>query len=139
MSHFTRFRTRLTDAAVLAAALAEVGYQAEVHDEPQVLYGYRGDPRPERAEVIVRRRDIGSASNDIGFARHADGAFEAIISEYDRRRHGDVWLARVSQAYGRAAVLRYAHENGYDIQADVAERDGTRRLTLRRVGYSSGT
>jgi hypothetical protein len=70
MSHFTRVRTTLRDPEVLAAALREAGYpQAEVHDEPQVLYGYHGDARPERAEVIIRRQHIGQASNDIGFAR----------------------------------------------------------------------
>ena len=138
MSHFTRMRTRLRDAGMLAAALAEVGYrQAEVHDEPQVLYGYRGDARPERAEVIVRRAHIGAASNDIGFARGPDGSFEAIISEFDRRRHDGRWLARLTQAYGHAAALKYAREHGYDVMADETERDGTRRLTLRRPAWSS--
>jgi Protein of unknown function (DUF1257) len=133
MSHFTRVRTKLHDAAVLRAALAEVGYRnVEVHDEPQVLYGYRGDARPERAEIIVRRAYVGSMSNDIGFARQPDGSFEAIISEFDRRRHDQRWVARLNQAYGHAAALKYATEHGYEVLTDQAERDGTRRLTLRR-------
>jgi hypothetical protein len=133
MSHFTRMRTKLRDAGVLAAALAELGYRyTEVHDEAQVLYGFRGDARPERAEVIVRRQHIDGASNDIGFARQPDGTFEAIISEYDRHRHDEGWLARLTQAYGHAAALKYATEHGYDVLTDETERDGTRRLTLRR-------
>jgi hypothetical protein len=126
-------RTTLRDAGLLTVALAELGYQdVEVHDDPQALYGYRGDARPQRAEIIVRRKHVGRASNDIGFARQPDGTFEAIISEYDRNQHGQQWLARLAQAYGHAAALKYAEDHGYDVQADVAERDGTRRITLRR-------
>jgi hypothetical protein len=134
MSHYTRIRTRLQDAALLAAALKEVGYSAaEVHDEPQPLYGYRGDVRPESAEVIVRRKHVGSASNDIGFARQADGCFEAVISDYDRHRHDERWLALLTQAYGHAAALQYARDHSYDVLTDQSDRDGTRRLTLRRL------
>ena len=103
-----------------------------MHDEPQVLYGWRGDARPERAEVIIRREHIGQASNDIGFARQPDGSFEAVISEYDRRRHDTQWLAGLRRAYGHAAALKYAADHGFDVVADQAEQDGTQRLTLRR-------
>lgn len=134
MSHYTRVRTKLSDATLLAAALKEVGYAAaEVHDEPQQLYGYRGDARPERAEVIVRRKHVGSASNDIGFARQADGSFEAIISSYDRQRHGQQWLGQLTQAYGHVAALQYASDHGYEVLTDKPEQNGTRRLTLRRL------
>ncbi|MFC5753714.1 DUF1257 domain-containing protein [Actinomadura rugatobispora] len=134
MSHFTRVRTALREPDLLAAALAAVGFgEVEVHDAPQTLYGYRGDARPERAEVIVRRRHVGSASNDIGFARRGDGAFEAIVSEYDRTRYGAAWLTEVARAYGYAATVRYAETHGFEIATDEVDRDGTRRITLRRT------
>jgi hypothetical protein len=133
MSHFTRVRTTLRDPHVLASALAELGFpHVEVHDTPQALYGYLGDQRPQRAEVVVRRRHIGRSSNDIGFARQPDGTFDAVISEFDRRTYGAAWLARVTQAYGHTAALSYAASHGYDIVADDIDQDGTRRLTLRR-------
>lgn len=133
MSHFTRVRTSLRDAEVLAAALRRMGFaQVEAHEQPQTLYGYRGDPRPERAEVIVRRQYIGQASNDIGFARQPDGTLEAIISAYDRSRYNAKWLAKLTQEYGHAAALGYAETHGYEIATDQVEQDGTRRLTLRR-------
>ena len=134
MSHYTRVRTKLSDATLLIAALNEVGYPTvEVHDRPHSLYGYQGDLRPESAEVIVRRKHIGSASNDIGFARQTDGSFEAIISDFDIRRYDRRWLDRLTQSYGHAAALRYAHDHGYEVLTDASEKDGTRRLTLRRV------
>ena len=132
MSHYTRVRTKLNDATLLVAALNELGYPAaEVHGQPQQLFGYQGDRRPERAEVIVRREHIGSASNDIGFARQADGSFEAI--GFDAHRHDAHWLDRLTQSYGHAAALRFARDHGYEVLTDASESNGTRRLTLRRV------
>jgi hypothetical protein len=134
MSHFTRVRTALRDVDVLVAALKEVGLgQVEVHDVPQTLYGYRGDAREEKAEVIVRRRYIDRLSNDLGFVRGQDGSFDAIISGYDRRRFDAAWMARLTRAYGRAAALAYAEAHGYEVDTDEIEEDGTLRLTLRRV------
>jgi hypothetical protein len=134
LSHFTRIRTQLRDPEILVAALREVGQRhVEVHDQPQTLYGYRGDARPEKAEVIIRRRHVGSASNDIGFARQPDGSFEAIISEFDRSTYNAGWLAKLAQSYGYAATLRYAATHGYEVDTDELQQDGTRRLTLRRT------
>ena len=133
MSHFTRVRTKLRDPELLVKALASVGFTTvEAHDSPQTLYGYQGDARPERAEVIIRRRHIGRLSNDIGFRRREDGGFEAIISEYDRSRYDQAWLTKVARAYGHAAALRYADENGYEVDSDVVAENGERRLVLRR-------
>lgn len=135
MSHFTRVSTRLRDPQLLVEALAAVGYpQVEVHEAAQPLYGYQGDPRPERAEIVVRREHIGQASNDIGFAGRPDGSFEAVISSFDRGRHGEAWLSELTQAYGRAATLRYAEAHGFEVDTDQLEENGTRRLVLRRVG-----
>ena len=134
MSHFTRVRTALREPDLLAAALTAVGFaEVEVHDTPQTLYGYLGDARPERAEVIIRRRHLGRSSNDIGFVRRADGTFEAIVSQYDRDRYGAAWLEEVARAYGYAATVRYAETHGFEIATDEVDRDGTRRITLRRA------
>lgn len=133
MSHFTRMRTALRDADLLAAALREVGCAAvEVHDSAQKVHGWGGQTR--KAEVIVRRRSLpAGAMADIGFARQRDGTFEAVLDSMDRQRLGTQWLPRLNQAYGHAAALKYARDQGYEVVTDEAERDGTRRLTLRRI------
>lgn len=133
MSHFTRLRTALKDADLLVAALRQHGFDTvESHPTAQPLYGYQGDVRPERAEVIVRREHIGALSNDIGFAKAADGSFQAIISEFDRSAYDEAWLTGLTQAYGYAAAVRYADQQGLQIVEDETAGDGTRRLTLRR-------
>jgi hypothetical protein len=135
MSHFTTMTTQITDPDALRAALADVGYRdVEVHDEAQPLYGYRGDVRADRAHVIVRRRYIGRASNDIGFRRESDGHFLAVISEYDRRKHNEAWLGRVNARHAYHATSATLAEQGFHIADETVEEDGTVRLVLRRVG-----
>ncbi|MEK6718292.1 MAG: DUF1257 domain-containing protein, partial [candidate division NC10 bacterium] len=91
MSHFVECRTQIRDLSALCQALQELGWadsEIEVHAAPVPLYGYQGDERPERGEVVIRREFVGEASNDIGFARQPDGTYLAIISEYDQRSRG---------------------------------------------------
>ncbi|ADD44913.1 DUF1257 domain-containing protein [Stackebrandtia nassauensis] len=134
MSHFTRVRTTLTDTATLAAALRELGFaEVEVHDTAQALHGHRGDVRPETAEVIVRRQHLGIASNDLGFARREDGSYEAIVSEFDRRKYGEAWMKKLLSTYGYLTAVAFAEQHGFAIATDEVETEGTRRLTLRRT------
>lgn len=133
MSHYTRVRTALKDPDILVRALADVGFgNVERHAEAQALIGYQGDKRPQTAEIIVRRKHIGQASNDIGFARRGDGTFEAIIGDFDRRQYGRPWLDRLAHAYGRRATLRFAAEHGYAVEEQVEQ--GRTRILLRRAG-----
>jgi hypothetical protein len=92
------------DRRLLLAALAEIGF-ADVEEGDQLpLYGYQGDRRPEAAEIVVRRRLIGAASNDLGFARTSLG-YVPIISEYDERTLlAGQFLPRLRTAYGEAVV-----------------------------------
>ena len=133
MSHYTRVRTTLRDAEVLAEALKEVGFaEVEINDTPQPLHGFAGPAGVTRAELIIRRRNAAGASADIGFARSPDGSFTAVMDSMDLGRYGTQWLRRLTQAYGHVAALRYALAHGYEVLTDEPEHDGTLRLTLRR-------
>jgi len=92
-----------------------MGYTVEAYpDEGAPLTGYHGDERPERAHVIIRRAQLDSASNDIGFVRGADGRFRAILSEYDRSIGYDAqWLGKVHQHYKEKQTLAVAKAKGY--------------------------
>ncbi len=100
------------DRRLLLAALADLGYAEVEEGEALPLFGYQGDRRPETAELIVRRRHLGSASNDLGFARTPEG-FVPIISEYDQRvLHGGRLLTKLRTAYSERvieAVTRRLH------------------------------
>jgi hypothetical protein len=94
----------LKDRRLLLAALADLGYAEVEEGEALPLYGYQGDRRAETAEIVVRRKHLGSASNDLGFARTPDG-FVPIVSEYDQRvLHGGRFLAKLRTAYSERVV-----------------------------------
>ncbi|MHB9005061.1 MAG: DUF1257 domain-containing protein [Coriobacteriia bacterium] len=92
------------DRLLLLAALADLGYAEVEAGEALPLYGYQGDRRTETAELVVRRRYLGSASNDLGFARTA-GGYIPVVSEYDQRTlHGGQFLPKLRTAYNERVV-----------------------------------
>jgi len=92
------------DRGLLLAALADLGYSQVEEGEALSLFGYRGDRRSETAEIVVRRHHLGSASNDLGFAR-VMGGYVPIVSEYDQRvLQGGQLLPRLRTAYNERVV-----------------------------------
>jgi len=109
MSHYLNLRTNITDQEALVRALVRLGgcfnkwnkSDIESHNAAQNLYGYQGDKRPQKAQVVIRRQNVGHAANDIGFERQADGTFRAHISEYDTGRgYNSGWLGKLTTYYG---------------------------------------
>ena len=114
MSKYLEMFTKLTDERYLVEALRELGYDPEVCRQGRPLVGYMGDERTEQAQIIIRRRQLDSASNDIGFARDGSGVYQAIISEYDRGIGFDgAWLGRLSQVYKERQTMAVAKAKGY--------------------------
>lgn len=133
MSKYSELRTVLTDERYLVEALRELGYAPEVSREGMALVGYMGDERAEKAHIIIRRRQLDSASNDIGFARDANGVYRAIISEYDRGIGFDeTWLGRVAQSYKERQTMAVAKAKGYLFKGkEVIETPQGRKVQLR--------
>jgi hypothetical protein len=134
MSAYVTVQTKITDKNLLLQALADLGCkQVECHEVAQHLYGYQGDLRPERAEVIIRRKHIGDGSNDIGFKQLADGTYEAIISDADRRVYSDKWLGRLLQRCAYHTVKRELEQKRFSIVEETVDRDQRVRLVVRRA------
>lgn len=133
MSHFTSIRTQIKNIEPLIKALADLGFKdIEVYQKAQNLYGYQGDIREDTAEVIIRRKYIGSASNDIGFKRQEDGSFKAIISEYDRAKYSQKWVNLLTQRYGYHCLMDTAPLEGFSIEEEETLEDGTIRVVVAR-------
>ncbi|MEZ4384151.1 MAG: DUF1257 domain-containing protein [Nannocystaceae bacterium] len=91
----------MTDEACLLAALADLGFDAskvEVHTTPANLVGFTGDRRTETANIVIRQRYVGPASNDIGF-RPTPTGYQAIVSDFDHPRFGGAWLSQLNGRY----------------------------------------
>jgi hypothetical protein len=94
----------LKDRRLLLAALADLGYREVEEGEALSLYGYQGDRRPETAEIVVRRRHLGAASNDLGFA-HTPKGYVPVVSEFDQRTlRGGRFLVELRTAYNERVV-----------------------------------
>jgi len=134
MSHFTVVKTKLVDREALLKALQDLGFkQVEVYDVAQHLFGYQGDQRSQTAEVILRRKYIGRASNDIGFKLSQDGTYSAVISEYDRSKYGQEWLNQLSQRYAYHVARSKLTHQGFDLVSEETQQDGRIHLVLRRA------
>lgn len=134
MSHYTVLQTQIQDPRLLLEALGDLGFhEVELHEEAQPLVGYQGDRRYETAEVIIRRKHVGSASNDIGFARQPDGSFQAIVSEFDRSDYDETWIGRLTQRYAYRAARETLAEQDFDLVEEQVDELGTIRCTVRRM------
>ena len=92
------------DRRLLLAALTDIGFPIVEEGKALPLFGYQGDRRPETAEIVIRRQHVGRASNDVGFARTADG-YVPIVSDFDRRTLlGGEFLTRLRTAYSEQVV-----------------------------------
>jgi len=115
-----------SQAEFKARAHQIVESEVKVHlDHAVPLYGYKGDMRPERANIripkeVVNRYLGGGASNDVGFVRAPTG-FNAIVSEYDRGAWWDHAEARFWQAGAAHEAKELAEINGYSVSLAETE------------------
>lgn len=133
MSKFSELQTAISDERYLVEALQDLGYAPEVCRDGKNLVGYMGDERPEKAHLIIRRRQLDSASNDIGFTRDGNGVYQAVISDYDRGIGFDkAWLGRVAQTYKERQTMAVAKAKGYLFKGrEVVETPQGRKVQLR--------
>lgn len=136
MSHYVECCPGFKDREALVEALVAVGFdrsQIELHQDAVALYGYRGDERPQRAHIVIRREHVGQAANDVGWERLPDGTYRAWISEYDQRhRFIEAMQNRIKQEYAVAALSRQARSVGRTVER-CPRADGAIELRIR--GY----
>ena len=136
MSHYALIQCDFTSEPDLIAALQEVSPQLRGRVEHYAygtpLIDYHGKIRPERAHIVIRRQHLNAASNDLGFARGANGVYTAIISDYDQSLgYNAAWLARVKQVYARNVVVSEATRKGQRILGQSVKPDGSIVLRIQ--------
>jgi hypothetical protein len=136
ISHYNRIKTELKNKDSLLKALAKMGYgqeKVELHDQASALYGYQGDTRPQKANIIVRRKYVGSCANDIGWELQDDGTYAAHISDYDRGRHGKKWQEDLEMHYGIEQAKAAFSSEGWSYQ-ESEDAEGNIQLLGQRMG-----
>ena len=129
MSAYTCVELEIDDVDTIKETLKELGYTFEEHKTATNLYGWHGERRSQLANIIVRRKYISNASNDIGFFKKADGKYELIISEFDRKiEKGKIFLNKFKQTYVTKQAKKYLKRKGYKLKKQKVEQDGTIEL-----------
>ena len=89
MSEYHQVEVRFNDQGVLVKTLNDMSYHPEIHEEAKHLRGFKGDKRSQKANIVIPRKQVGPASNDVGFER-VDGGFVLHASQFDHAwRDGD--------------------------------------------------
>jgi hypothetical protein len=134
MSQYLNMATQIVSGEHLVKALKDVGFnEVEVYKKAQPLRGWMGDLRANTAEIIIRKKYVGSASNDIGFKLGSDGRFTAFISDFDKNRFNTVWLNHLTQRYAYHVARDKLQEKGFDLVEESVQEDQTIHLTLRKM------
>jgi hypothetical protein len=108
--------------------------KVEVHDQAQNLYGYQGDVRNQKANIIICRKHISSSANDIGFELQEDGTYAAHISDFDKGRFNETWRADLEMHYGiEQAKTAFANE-GWSYIETVDEQNNIQLIGTRCDG-----
>jgi hypothetical protein len=108
MSAYVTLMSPMIDEECLLAALTDLGFdrtKVEVHATPVPLVGYAGDARGQTANVVIRRRHLSEASNDMGFLSTPTG-YRVLVSDYDRPRFGQDWLVGLTDRYQQHSAAR---------------------------------
>lgn len=130
MSEFTVVDIVFSDEQRLVESLNEMGFNPKIHEEAQNLYGYQGDKRVQTAHIIIPRKQIGSASNDIGFKRQGDGKYTVIISEYDNSAK-TFNLDKLKNMYAQKVIESYISNCcDYTIESKETLDDGRIKIKI---------
>lgn len=142
MSHFTEMEVsydQKNEKDLIASLEEQFGKgNVEVHEDGAALFGYQGDNRLQKpvsspdyapaCHLIIRRKHIGSASNDIGYRRLENGKYAAYISDYDKGVFTKDKQNTVTQNYGVFVAERNLKKQGWIVKQSKLD-NGTIRLT----------
>jgi hypothetical protein len=109
LSAYQSQSTQFRDEECLITALCENGFtreQIEIHETPQFLIDYHGQKRGEMGTIIIRRKNVGRAANDIGFLKNADGFYDVHVSDYDQKEHGPAWVTALGISYAEHGLIK---------------------------------
>ena len=131
MSKYRKMATRFSSRADLRQALKAAGVQFEECRPGQEnhLVGYQGDKRPETATFIVRRDQIGHASNDLGYHWNGRG-FEEVVSDFDSRQEACTQIRQaVKREYAVVTATAAAKAKGFQVKR-LDQADGSVQLQV---------
>ena len=122
MSAYSTLSTIMNNQGCLVKALQRQFPAVESFSYPADLIDWHGKVRPQKAQVIVRRKHVGGAANDIGFVKNLAGNFDAIISANEMGgKYKQSWLDSLAETYMEERATELMTDN----DCELAEREVT--------------
>ena len=113
-----------------------MGYKPEIHQEAVALIGYRGDKREQKAHIVIPRKQISGASNDVGLEKQSNGKYIIHISEYDESiatSGSGFQINKMKQLYAKNRLLGIVRgKSKYKLKSQMVDEDGSIRIKITR-------
>ena len=107
--------------------------QVEVHAPRQSLRGYQGDVRPQKAHVIIRKRHVGEAANDLGFEKLSSGNWKMHVSEMDGGSYNSAWEKELLSRWAVANLEEEAKAKGWGFSCKYNETTQKAYVTVTQA------
>ena len=131
MSHFSTVKTCLREQVLIEQALTQLGHSFQT-GEHLVVEGEKNEQA--QVQIAVSLKGAKSKKLQLGFAKTADGAFEACGEWYNVERATGLsrqeFLNSVRRAYAQLAVKRQATELGYVVESEKVLATGEIELVI---------
>ena len=129
MSHFTKVATKINDLVALRKALDQLGWKYKYNAEGVEVRGWRG--QTTKAEIAV---DMGKY--DVGVVKQADGTYALEADwwgvETTRGLKEEEVVKEINAKYAYQRVVAAVEEQGYTIDSNAVQKDGTVKLTVSK-------
>ncbi len=130
MSEYKVVEVDFKDEQVLLDSLKQMGYEPRICKEGTNLEGYQGDKREQKAHIILPRKQVGGASNDVGFERTKDG-FKLHASQFDRAWRTGHKITKLRQTYAEKKITKtVSKKSKYTIKSRT-EQEGKIKLKIK--------
>ena len=132
MSKYLVYDTEYEYWDCVIEALVEMGYPRKVmlfsETEKQSLYGHQGDIRSQKANLVIPRRHVGRAANDLGFEM-VNGKIIMHLSEYDKSNTFTRYKQNKLKAlYKKHTILKAAKKQKKKVK--VTNKDGKIKMEI---------
>jgi hypothetical protein len=131
VSHFTKVATKINDLTALRKALDQLGWKYK-HDEAGVVVrGYRGQTMKAAIAIDMGKYDVGVVQQEDGnYSLEAD--WWGVETTKGLKEQEVVKELNAKYAYQR--VVAAVEEQGYTIDQNAVQADGSVKLTVSKWG-----
>ena len=132
MSHFTQVETKINDLVALKAALEELGlaFEEATADQLVKVRGWKGSTLTAEAKIKA------SKSYDIGLQLSEEGTYKLVADwwgiEEETNEEAAKIQQRLLQCYAKHKVKAEVAKQGFTLDEEQVEADGTIRLSVSR-------